>query len=27
MTKETKSGDRMNQAMAHKKKRSFWRLM
>lgn len=27
MTKETKQGDRMNQAMAHKKKRSFWRLM
>ncbi|WP_070327117.1 redoxin domain-containing protein [Exiguobacterium aurantiacum] len=27
MTKETKQGDRLNQAMAHKKKRSFWRLM
>ncbi|TCI56329.1 redoxin domain-containing protein [Exiguobacterium sp. SH1S21] len=27
MTKETKQGDRMNQAMAHKKRRSFWRLM
>ncbi|EPE61996.1 redoxin family protein [Exiguobacterium sp. S17] len=27
MTKETKQGDRMDQAMAHKKKRSFWRLM
>ncbi len=27
MTKESKSGDRMQQAMAHKKKRSFWRLM
>lgn len=27
MTKETKSGDRMEQAMAKKKKRSLWRLM
>lgn len=27
MTKETKKGDRMEQAVAHKEKRSLWRLM
>lgn len=27
MSKETNQGDRMNQAMANKRKRSFWRLM
>ena len=27
MTKDTNKGDRMDQAVAHKKKRSFWRLM